>query len=160
MRRHAALSIGLAALAWSAAGRADTASDIASIEQGWGHAFLKRDRAFLERLVGPEFKLMSADGGEIDFTPRDRWFANIDRFVFHEFEVNTVDVIDAGDTAVATVTGRWKIGRVGMPGTRDTGFIVTDTFVKRAGTWQVIYRHSSPRSPPPQQKQAGQESGR
>ncbi len=156
--RYSALTIGLAALAWSGAGQADTRSEIAAIEQAWGEAFLKRDRAFLDKLVAPEFKLMSAEGGEVDFTPRDRWFANAERFVFHEFEVKTVDVVEAGDTAVATVTGRWKIGRVGLPGTRETGFIVSDTFVRRGGAWQVIYRHSSPRPLP--QAATAQERGR
>ena len=155
---YAALAIGLAALVWSGAGRADTASEIAAIEQSWGQAFLKRDRAFLDKLVAPEFKLMSAEGGDVNFTPRDRWFANTEGLVFHEFEVTTVDVVDAGDTAVATVTGRWKIGRVGLPGTRETGFIVSDTFVRRGGAWQVIYRHSSPRPLP--QPQSAQERGR
>ena len=131
-----------AALAWSAPARADTAAEIAAIEQAWGEAFVKRDKAFLEKLVAPEFKLMNSDEGQVEFTPRARWMANFDGFVFHEFEVKTLDVVASGDTAVATATGRWKIGRVGRPGVRDRGFIVTDTFVRRNGAWQVIFRHA------------------
>ena len=139
-----ALLLGVAALGWSAAASADTASEIAAIEQAWGEAFMKKDRAFIEKLVAPEFKLMGSEGGEVEFTPRERWLANYERFVFHEFEVRTIDVVDSGDTAVATVTGRWKVGRVGLPGTRETGFILSDTFVRRGGAWQVVYRHSAP----------------
>ena len=156
--RTAALTIGLVALALGSPAAADTASDIAAIEQAWGEAFLKGDRAFLERLVAPEFKLMRAEGGESLFTPRARWFANEGRIIFHEFEVRTVDVVDAGDTAVATVRGRWKISMEGRTGTREEGFIVSDTFVRRGKAWQVIFRHSSPYPLPP--TQASQERGR
>ena len=143
--RHAALAIGLASLACAgSAAHADTRSEIAALEQAWGQAFLKGDRAYLEKLVAPEFKLMRAEGGKTLFTPRAQWFATLDRYQFHIFEVRTVDVGDAGDTAVATVQGRWKISRKGLPGMRDENFIVSDTFVKRGGKWQVVYRHSSP----------------
>ena len=143
--------LGLAALASAAAAQVPpptgTAAEIAAIEQAWGEAFLNRDKAYLEKLVAPEFKLMNSDEGGVEFTPRDRWMANFDGFEFHEFEVKTVDVVAAGDTAVATATGRWKISRVGLPGTRDRGFIVTDTFVRRNGAWQVVFRHADSPAP-------------
>lgn len=136
------------AAAWSTAALAQaptaTATEIAAIEQAWGQAFLKGDRAYLEKLVAPEFKLMRAEGGETLFTPRAVWFANIGRITFDEFEVRTVDVVEAGDTAVATVQGRWKISMEGREGTREEGFVLSDTFVRRGDAWQVIYRHSTP----------------
>ena len=109
-----------------------------------GPSFLKGDRSFLERLLTPEFKLMRAEGNKTLITPRAQWLANYGRYIFHEFVVRTVDVVDAGDTAVATVTGRWKVGMQGREGTREENFIVSDTFVKRAGAWKVLYRHSTP----------------
>ena len=123
---------------------ADTSSDIAAIEQRWGQAFLAGDRAYLEKLVAPEFVLMRAENGQTLFTPRDQWFATYDRFVFHAFDVKTVRVVEAGDTAVATITGRWKVGIKGREGAREEAFVVSDTFVRRDGAWQVVYRHSSP----------------
>ena len=146
--RHAFLAFSSAALAFAAPARADTASDIAAIEQAWGEAFLKGDHAYLEKLVAPEFKLVNSDDGKVEFTPRAKWFANAAGFDFHEFDVQTTDVVVNGDTAVATSVGRWNIGRKGLPGTRETGFIVSDTFVRRNGAWQVIYRHSAPRPLP------------
>ena len=143
MRRAASL-IALTVLTWAAPAAADTRSDIAAIEQAWGEAFLKGDRAFLEKLVAPEFVLMRAESGQPLFTPRSEWLANYDRFVFHEFEVKTVGVVEAGDSAVATVTGRWKVGMKGREGAREEAFVLSDTFVRRGGAWQVIYRHSSP----------------
>lgn len=145
--RRSVLIAAASAIAFAAPARADTAAEIKAIEQAWGEAFLNRDKAYLEKLVAPEFKLMNSDEGGVEFTPRDRWMANFDGFEFHEFEVKTVDVVAAGDTAVATATGRWKISRVGLPGTRDRGFIVTDTFVRRNGAWQVVFRHADSPAP-------------
>lgn len=146
--RKAMQLLGLAMLACAAQARADTASDIAAIEQRWGEAFLKGDRAYLENLLAPEFKLMRAEGGKTLVTPRAQWFATLDRYTFHTFEVRTVDVIGAGDTAVATIQGRWKVTYAGR-GTRDENFIVSDTFARRGGRWQVVYRHSTPYPVPP-----------
>ena len=123
---------------------ADTSADIAAIEQRWGQAFLTGDRAYLDQLLAPEFVLMRAENGQTLFTPRDQWFATLERFIFHAFEVKTVRVVDAGDTAVATITGRWKVGMKGREGAREEAFVVSDTFVRRGGGWQVVYRHSSP----------------
>ena len=145
--RNLALLTAFIGLATAAPAAADTRSEIAAIEQRWGESFLKGDRAFLEKLVAPEFKLMRAEGGKTLFTPRDQWLANYERFIFHEFEVKTVDVVEAGDTAVATITGRWKVGMKGREGTREEAFVLSDTFVRRGGAWQVVYRHSSPAAP-------------
>lgn len=164
--RRTMLIAAFAALPFAAPARADTAADIVALEKAWGEAFLKKDKAYLEKLVAPEFKLMNSDEGKVEFTPRERWMANVDGFVFHEFEVDTVDVVVNGDTAVATSTGRWKIGRVGLPGTRDRGFILTDTFVRRNGAWQVIFRHAdspvpaAPVPPPTAVHPAPSERGR
>lgn len=147
--RNSVLIATAAAVACSAPAGADTAADIAAIEQAWGAAFLKDDREYLDKLLAPEFKLMRADGGQPQFTPRAQWLANYQSYVFHDFQVRTIDVVDAGDTAVATVTGRWKVGLRGRPGTHEEGFIVSDTFVRRGGAWQVVYRHSTPFPLPP-----------
>jgi ketosteroid isomerase-like protein len=146
--RRSVLIAASAALAFSAPARADTAAEIESIEQAWGQAFLKNDKAYLERLLAPEFKLMRAEGGASTFTPRAQWLANYDHYIFHMFEVRMVDVVAAGDTAVATVHGRWKIGMKGRDGSREEGFVLSDTFVKRDGQWWAVYRHSTP-SPAP-----------
>ena len=153
-----------AALTWSAPlaaqAPAGTAAEIAAIEQAWGQAFLKEDLAYIESIVAPEFKLMGEKDGVADFTPRAEWIANTRGFDFHEYEVRTVDVVGTGNTAVATVEGRWKIGRKGLPGTRESRFIVSDTFVRRGGTWQVIYRHATTVQPTTPAAATASERGR
>jgi len=122
---------------------ADDASDIRALEQTWGRAFLASDYETVARIVSPNFKLMRADDGRAEFTPRAQWLANARRFKFDEYEVKVIDVTVSGQTAVATVQGRWKITVPGR-GTRDERFLLSDTLVKRNGRWSVIFRHSSP----------------
>ena len=87
---------------------------------------------------------MRAENNQTLITPREQWLANYERYIFHEFDVRTVDVVDAGDTAVATVTGRWKVGMKGREGARQEYFVLSDTFLRRGGAWKVVYRHSTP----------------
>jgi ketosteroid isomerase-like protein len=141
--RPSVLMLAAAAVTWSAAARADIAAEIRTQEAAWEQAFRTGDTAFLQSLLAPEYRLMRAENGRIIATSRAQWFANLAGYKFHEFEARVVDVAVDGDTAVATVEGHWKVGIPGR-GTREENFILSDTFVKRGGTWQVLYRHSSP----------------
>ena len=142
MTKTAAL-LGLAALAWSAAAQADTAADIRAQEAAWEQAFKTGNHAFLRSLLAPEFRLMRVENGKVLMTSRAQWFANLGSYTFHEFEARVVDVAAAGNTAVATVEGHWKVGMKGR-GIREKNFILSDTWVRRRGKWQVLYRHSTP----------------
>ncbi len=141
--RRPILIATFAALAWAAPARADVAAEIRAQESAWEQAFRTGDTGFLQSLLAPEFRLMRAENGRIIATSRAQWFANLAGYKFEEFEARVVDVAADGDTAVATVEGHWKVGIPGR-GTREENFILSDTFVKRGGMWQVLYRHSSP----------------
>ena len=138
-----AFMLGFAALAWSAAARADTAADIRAREAAWEKAFKTGNHAYLRSLLAPEFRLMRAENGRILMTSRAQWFDRLSSYTFHEFEARVVDVAAAGNTAVATVEGHWKVGIPGR-GVREENFILSDTWVRRRGKWQVVYRHSTP----------------
>jgi ketosteroid isomerase-like protein len=137
------LSVAIAFAAAAVPARADVASDIRRLEAAWGAAFLANDYRTVESIVAPEYKLMRVEDGRAQFTDRADWLANSKRLAFHEFEADVKDVVVTGNTAVATVEGRWKISRADR-GTRDERFILSDTWVKRNGRWQVVFRHSSP----------------
>ena len=122
---------------------ADDREEIRKLEARWGQAFLTGDRAFLRSILAPEFTLMRAENGRTLFTSRAQWMANLPLYTFHAYQVRVTDVVVAGRTAVATVEGRWKVTYKGR-GTRDEPFILSDTWVKRNGRWQVVYRHSTP----------------
>ena len=133
-------SLALLAVSTSTAALADDASDIRKIEVKWGEAFRNADYAAIERIVAPEFKLLRAAGWDkVGFTPRAEWMVNAKRFTFHKYEVEVVDVAVTGNAAVATVKGRWRVSD--RP---EEAFVVTDTFVKRKGRWQAVFRHSTP----------------
>lgn len=69
--RHAAILATFAALTLAAPARADTASDIAAIEEAWAEALRKGDTPYLESLLAPEFKLLRAEPGPVEHTLRD-----------------------------------------------------------------------------------------
>lgn len=126
------------------ANASSVADEIRALEAGWSRAFLEGDYAFLERIVAPEYVLASSFNGQTDFTPRHEWMANSRKFQFREYETTVRDVIVAGDTAVATLDGRWLVSVPGIDKPRDDRFYVTDTWARRKGQWQVIFRHSGP----------------
>ena len=119
------------------------AAEISNLEKKWGDAFVARDFKFIESIVGPEYRLVVAlPDGSFDITPRAPWLANARAFQHHGFTAETVDVNRTGNVAVASVRGTWTVTR--RPGTppRAMRFFVTDTWVRRAGKWQVIHRYS------------------
>ena len=136
-------------------------AEITRLEQQWGEAFVRRDFDFIERIIAPEYRLVSArPDGTFGITRRAEWMRNARDFTHHAFAVETVDVNRAGNTAVASAQGLWTMSmRPGAP-PRQVRFLVTDTWVRRSGRWQVIQRYSqrvpgdapppvsSPTSPP------------
>ena len=122
--------------------KADVVSDIVLLEEEWANAFRAGDFETVDRIVAPEFTLVRIEQGEAEFTPRDRWFANARRIRFDRYETRVLGSTVAGDSAVVTVEGSWTISRGDQSRTED--FVVTDTWVRRDGRWQVMFRHSSP----------------
>lgn len=118
------------------------AAEIVRLEEQWGEAFVRRDFDFIERIVAPEYRLVIADEEGHGISLRPEWMKNARVFTHHGFTVETVDVNVAGDTAVASAKGVWTVSfREGMPA-MPIRFFVTDTWVRRAGQWQVIHRYS------------------
>jgi len=129
-----------------------TVAAITALEKQWGEAFVKHDFDFIERIVAPEYRLILAlPDGTPSITPRDDWMKNARMFKYEEFVVETVDVNRVGDTAVASVQvrnwGSLRPGELAKP----RRSLVTDTWVRRNGQWQVIHRYSHrlPTAPSP-----------
>lgn len=117
--------------------------EISQLEQRWGEAFVKRDFAFIERIVAPEYKLsLASNDGVVSLVDRATWMRNSRAWDHRGFEIQMVYVATAGRTAVATVQGLWTVKKDdGLPA-QALRFLVTDTWVKRNGQWQVIWRYS------------------
>ncbi len=119
------------------------AAQIRQLEQDWGQAFVERDFAFLERIIAPEYRLAAVSPqGSVSLTYRDEWMRNTRNFQVSAFEAEVVEVATAGDTAVALVQGRWTVKRWPDRPAEAIRFAVADTWVRRNGRWQVVYRHS------------------
>ena len=105
----------------------------------WAEAIQNRDVATAEQILAPEYALMAAGLGKM---PRDKWLALLPEYVVHSYSFDDVTIHVYGETAVmrsryhqrATVQGQDRSGSM----------LVTDVWVKRAGRWQVVARHSSP----------------
>ena len=116
---------------------------IRNLEQQWGQAFVKRDFAFIERIIAPEYRLaVAAPDGRVSLTYRDEWMRNSRVFEHQAFAVDVIEVATAGDTAVALAQGLWTVKMRPDRPAQALRFVVTDTWVRRKGRWQVIYRYS------------------
>ena len=112
------------------------AAEVRRLEERWTTAFNSRDTRFMEEVMAPEYALLSSGRtAGANLTRRDAWmrvWLGPKRF---PYEAKVLDVVVAGNTAVATLEARWS---------RDS--YLTDTWTRRKGRWQLIFRHSVPRS--------------
>ena len=116
---------------------------IRNLEQQWGEAFVKRDFAFLETIIAPEYRLaVAAPNGTVALTYRDEWMRTAKVFEHQAFSADVIEVATAGDTAVALVQGLWTVKMRPDRPAQALRFVAADTWVRRKGRWQVIYRHS------------------
>jgi ketosteroid isomerase-like protein len=133
-----------AAAATPPAADASTVAAITALETRWGEAFVKRDFGFIESIIAPEYALSgTTPAGDIAMMRRDPWMKNARLWVHEGFDARVVDVATAGDTAVATVEGLWTVKRDPNQPADRVRFVVTDTWVRRHGQWQVVWRYSN-----------------
>lgn len=150
----------LAAIAASLAGppAADpaTVAAITSLETRWGEAFVKRDFGFIDSIIAPEYTLSgTTPAGDIAMMRREEWMKNARMWVHEGFDARVVDVATVGDTAVATVEGLWTVNRHPNEAAEPVRFVVTDTWVRRNGQWQVVWRYSNRLTNAPWPRPAG-----
>jgi hypothetical protein len=113
--------------------------NLRDVEQGVARAWLRRDRAFLERVLAPEWTVTQADG-----TILTRSAVLGEFFDAVTFDANVIDDVVVtlfGDSAV--VRGRTSVRATfrGVPISARIRF--TDVFVKRTAQWQVVASHAS-----------------
>jgi hypothetical protein len=131
------------AIATPAANRT-TVAEITALETRWGEAFVKRDFEFIDSIIAPEYALSgTTPAGDIAMMRRDEWMKNARLWVHEGFDARVVDVATVGDTAVATVEGLWTVKRDPNHPAEPVRFVVTDTWVRRNGQWQVVWRYSN-----------------
>lgn len=114
---------------------------IKELEDRWSRAFLEKDVNFLDQIIAPEFEVHVWLGGRYRFTARDRWMEGARTWDFIEHPSEVLHVRVYGDTAVATVKGKLVANLNGRP-LRNNEWVVTDTWLRRNGRWQVVFRYA------------------
>ena len=111
------------------------------IQQQLARAWVERDRAFIERVLAPEWSVTQADG-----TIRSRAAVLHDAFIVRTVTVESMVIDDVtvtllGDTAI--VRGRTQATGVVGDQRGSARLRFTDTFIKRRGQWQAVASHAT-----------------
>jgi hypothetical protein len=119
----------------------DDERELLDIQQQLARAWVERDRAFIERVLAPEWSVTQADGSILTRANVLRSAFETDGLRVKSMVVDEVAVRLFGTTAVVR-------GRTAATGTdKDLAFNVrmrfTDVFLKRDGEWQAVASHAS-----------------
>jgi len=111
------------------AGEEPPEAEIEAVLERWADAAERRELAFLETLLLPEFTLTTTD-----VMTREQYLAMVrDEYTVEDLAFEEVSVRHYGRFAVAL--SRWR--------ERNGTFLVTDALVKQGGRWRAVARHIS-----------------
>ena len=114
-----------------------TEQNLARLEQLWTSALMRRDRAAIERTLGPKFVYTLND--TMRYRPEYVALVLGPGEVITDARVDSVQVQAAGNIGVST-GWRTVFGR-GNQGPFERHYRFTDTWMPRSGTWQMIAAH-------------------
>ena len=143
--RSAALVAGLtlllgASAAPLAAGAAALPPDLAAAAQAYDHAQVKSDKAELERLLAPGYRLFNS-GGQVQDKASFIADSTAPGFRLEPFLVEEPLQEVMGDTALMGGVATLKGTDGGKPFTARLRFM--DVWAKRGGKWQVIFTQAT-----------------
>jgi ketosteroid isomerase-like protein len=109
----------------------------ASRERSWLAAILAKNLVLLESFLAEEFVYTASNHGR---RTRQEWLDSIADYQFADLQLLETSVTSYGDVALvharirqdATLAGQVRVGV----------FLITDVWVKREGSWQVVSRTS------------------
>lgn len=114
-----------------------TEQDLTRLEHAWMEAVQRKDTEALERILAPEYAYTASSQGRWS---RQGWLETVAIYDIHRFEFVEVDVRPYGDVAVVLSRYRQDASVGGAP--RSGEFLITDVWVRRAESWQVVARSS------------------
>ena len=114
-----------------------TNQELTKLEHAWMEAIQRKDTAALERILAPEYTYTASGQGR---WTRQGWLETVAIYDIHRFEFVEIDVRVYGDAAVVLSHYRQDGSVGGAP--RSGEFLLTDVWVRRDGTWQVVARSS------------------
>lgn len=112
--------------------------EIREMQQRWMEAASRKDEPVLEAILADEYVLISARLGFVD---RNGWLAMGPDYDIEEFEYLESDINVYGDTAISN-SRYWQKATINGKDL-SVEFYLTDVWVKRGESWQVVTRHSS-----------------
>ena len=114
-----------------------TEQNLARLEQLWTSALMRRDRAMIERTLGPKFVYTLND--TMRYRPEYVAMLLGPGEVITDAHVDSVQVQAAGNIGVST--GWRTLSGRGNQGGFERRYRFTDTWMPRSGTWQMIASH-------------------
>jgi ketosteroid isomerase-like protein len=117
-------------------------AELRALLQRWAEAVRDRDVRFLERLLAPEFKLITGRRPSPVRGREEYLEITESRYLVDEFEFERIEVLDYGDAAV--VRSRYRQRGSMDEERRDQEFLITDVFAFVDGRWLAVTRHLSP----------------
>jgi ketosteroid isomerase-like protein len=126
---------------WTSAETASAEQELVTLEKRWNDSWVKRDPAFLDRILADDYIGTRSDGSV---------FSKAQEIADMTFSENVVAYIASDDFKVrvygdaAVVAFRFTTKEQNKEG-KDIGgqYRTTDTWVKRAGRWQCVASHGS-----------------
>ena len=116
--------------------------EIEGLLHHWAEAVEKREMAFLETLLAPEFTLTTGRPGA-EVRTREQYLAiTRDDYEVESWQFDDVVVQHYGRFAVARSRYTQR-GRMGTE-TRNGAYLISDAFVKQSGRWRAVARHITP----------------
>jgi ketosteroid isomerase-like protein len=114
--------------------------ELITLEKGWSEASVKKDIAFLDRILADDYAETNEEGY---ISTKAEGLANLKSgaFVVISGVQDNVKVRVYGDAAVVTGRSTIKAQYKGMDASGQ--FQWTDTWVKRDGRWQCVAEHYS-----------------
>lgn len=112
--------------------------EIRDMQQRWMEAASRKDEPVLEAILADEYALISARLGFVD---RNGWLAMGPDYDIEEFEYLESDINVYSDTAISN-SRYWQKATINGKDL-SVEFYLTDVWVKRGESWQVVTRHSS-----------------
>lgn len=118
----------------------DDAQALITLEQQYSDAFARKDTAFVDKLLVPDWQGIQSDGRVFDKAMAIREFAHskiqTSSIKNHDVTValyGDIAVVQGFEDEVSTLDGKDSSGR----------YAWTDVFQKRAGAWRLLRSHTS-----------------
>ena len=119
----------------------DDETQLRDIQQQLARAWVERDRAFIERVLAPEWSVTQADGSILSRASVLRTAFETEGLRVATMVIDDVTVDIFGTTAV--VRGRTAATGADKSLVFDVRLRFTDVFLKRNGEWQAVASHAS-----------------